>query len=275
MIKLTEGICLFQFIDDRNFMTTIIPEKFLSKYHVDKFIGKGGQSTVRLLHILDSQEKVAMKITSKKCFNKESNQSYEKRIQHMIDEVNTMKKLHHVNVIKFIETVQTKNNLFIVMELAENGNLLEYMQTWPNSFLPIHEAKYCLYQVCKGLDYIHKNKIAHRDIKIDNIFVKKVKVNNQRDDNILKIGDFGYAKCIDQVLLTQLGTACYLPPEILNHQNQPYTLAADIWTLGCLFFACLSGAFPFHESYGQPVSRQIETANLSFERQEQWIYVSL
>lgn len=273
LLKLTNEICLFQFLDDRDFETVHIPRQVLRKYHVDWYIGKGGQSTVRLLHILDTAGKCAMKIISKDRFADESQYKFEKRLQHMTDEVKAMKVLHHPNIIRFVETVQNHHLLFIIMDLAEGGNLLEYSQKFPNGYLPEYEAKFCCFQIAQGLEHIHSKNIAHRDLKMDNIFVTPA-MNGHRRDIILKIGDFGYAKSVDQVLSTQLGTPCYLPPEIQNRHDEPYTLSADIWTLGCLFYACLSGAFPFHETYGRPIHEQISTASLNFDRQELWRHVS-
>lgn len=107
--------------------------------------------------------------------------------------------------------------------------------------------------------------IAHRDLKIDNIFIKSQMVAQSRKEIIYMIGDFGYSKEADKHLMTQIGTPCYLPPEIQENSNETeYTIKADIWTLGCIFYAVLSGQFPFHDSYGYSVREQIANAYLNF-----------
>lgn len=271
LIKLSPSQTLFQFLDDREYEVRNIPQKVLQKYHMDSYIGKGGQSTVRLVHEIVSSGKFAMKLITKEKFLEETSHSYSKRLQHMQDEVKIMRALHHPNVIKFEEFYESSLDLIIIMELAEGGNLLDYMMKFPRKFLPEQEAKYCFYQIAKGLQHIHALNIAHRDLKVENIFVVNAIIGS-RKDVVLKIGDFGYAKNADN-LVTQLGTPCYFPPEIQeNHQN--YTISADIWTLGCLFFACLSGAFPFHADYGSSVAYQISTARLCFDLQPQWKQVS-
>lgn len=208
-----------------------------------------------------------MKMICKQRFQDERVWAYEKRIQHMLAEVESMRKLSHPNVILYKDSTYDEKGLFIIMELAEDGNLLHHIQRY--GYLVDVEAKFCCYQVAQGLREIHSHDIAHRDLKAENIFVKRA----PNDDIILKIGDFGYSKNQHQSLETQVGTTCYFPPEILDRHSGPYTLAADIWTLGCLFYACLSGAFPFHESYGSSVFSQIRTAQLTFP-QYQWNEVS-
>lgn len=266
IIKLTRSHALFQFLDDREFETINIPRSILDKYHVDSYIGHGGQSSVRLVHHIRTSGKFAMKMMIKYRFPNESDHSYEKRNQHMDQELRFLRNLHHPNIIKFIEHRETPREMFIFTELAEDGNLLDYMKKFPLQCLPQHEAKYCLYQIAKGVQHLHDLNIAHRDLKAENIFVVKAP-NRPVNDVIMKIGDFGYAKSAE-FLSTQVGTPCFFPPEI--QENKPYTISADIWTLGCLFFACLSGKFPFHEAYGSSVKHQIENADLRFDLHVQW-----
>lgn len=269
-IKMSSSQVLFQFIDDRVFDIRGIPNRIIRKYHLDSYMGKGGQSTVRMIHDLVNGGKFALKIIPKGCYEDELAAHHEKRLQHMVNEVKIMRQLRHVNIIRFVETFETKNDLFIVMESADS-DLLQLMKTFPGSFLPESVAKFCLYQVVKGLDYIHRRNIAHRDLKVENIFVTHRYIGG-RNEPILKIGDFGYSKKADQHLTTQLGTPCYYPPEIQDHRGE-YTLKADIWTLGCMFYGCVSGGFPFHHSYGQSVPVQIAKAQLKWS-QQQWNYVS-
>jgi tRNA A-37 threonylcarbamoyl transferase component Bud32 len=272
-IKLSLNVTLFQFFDDRQFDSKNLPSLILNKYHIDSSIGKGGQSSsVRLIHHKRLQTKYAMKIISKERYTDESIYSHTKRLEHMKNEVSIMQRLHHSNVIKFIEAFANDRDLYIVMELADQGNLLTYMQSFPGKFLPESEAKFCLYQICRGLDNIHKHDIAHRDLKVENIFIMGMNIGGKKEI-VLKIGDFGYSKNITESLMTQIGTKYYLPPEIQNLQGE-YTIKADIWTLGCIFYGCISGAYPFHENYGSTLSQQITTGELKFDRNSQWGVVS-
>lgn len=214
-----------------------------------------------------------MKILPKVRFFSEQTQSYEKRTQHMSDEVkNMLMLLNHANVVKICTFMESPEYLLILMEYAEQGDLLSYISKFPGNFLPEAKAKLCLFQVSKGVAYIHSKEIAHRDLKLDNIFTKTVRFEG-RTEQVFLIGDFGYSKEIEDHLVTQVGTLKYCPPEILNI-NGEYKLNADIWSLGCLFFAALSGGFPFHENYGRSLQSQITEGLLRFNRQPAWDRVS-
>lgn len=273
IVFITTGLPLFQYQDDRVYDTEGFPTRLLNDYHIDSHIGKGGQSSIRLVHNRNTGGKFVMKIIPKKRYCSESKESYEKRQQHMMDEVKIMKALKHPNIIQFVEKDFNRNYLYIIMDYAAQGDLLAYIKTFRGGCLPESDAKLCLYQVCKGLEYIHSMNIAHRDIKVENIFTKIIRRNCQ-SAVVYLIGDFGYSKEVENHLITQLGTFRYCPPEVLNSNGQEYTIKTDIWTLGCLFFAVLSGRFPFDESYGGSVEEQICEGRLNFNT-IQWDYVSL
>lgn len=92
-----------------------------------------------------------------------------------------------------------------------------------------------------GLEYVHQNNIIHRDIKLENIFLKKISNNSY----ICKIGDFGLARPIgnEENAGTNCGTEIYMAPEILS--GKPYGKQADVWSLGVLFYYLLFADFPF------------------------------
>jgi serine/threonine protein kinase len=270
VIKVNPEIALFKFIDDRVFDTSGIPSSALSKYHFDSFIGRGAQSTVRKIYEFATGQKFAMKIIPKVRYEDEATQRYNKRKQHMDDEVANMKLLSHINIIKFVEWFESEQSRFIVMEFGFS-DLCVHLRKFPGHFLPEAEAKFCCYQVTQGVAFIHDRNIAHRDIKVENVFVVFQNANG-RSEIIYKIGDFGFSKSADKRLSTQLGTPCYLPPEILNIWGD-YEISADIWTLGCLFYAVLSGTFPFGPSHPMPIERQISEGFLSWSSPN-WKFVS-
>ena len=97
-------------------------------------------------------------------------------------------------------------------------------------------------QMLLGLQYLHQNKIVHRDIKPSNIFVDS--------EGIVKLADFGLSKALNQShsastfkIEAMVGTPLYLAPEICA--NQPPSLEADIWALGCVLFELCSLKPPF------------------------------
>lgn len=96
-------------------------------------------------------------------------------------EVDLMKKLNHVNIVQYIETVRDESYLHIILEFMENGSLSDIakkFEIFPESLAATYMA-----QVLVGLDYLHKQGVIHRDIKGANILTTK--------DGVVKLADFG------------------------------------------------------------------------------------
>ena len=91
-----------------------------------------------------------------------------------------------------------------------------------------------LVQMGLALFYLHERKILHRDLKSQNVFLTK--------NGLIKLGDFGIAKCLDTTLAqakTFIGTPYYLSPEIV--QSLPYSFKSDVWSLGICIIEMYEG----------------------------------
>ena len=117
-----------------------------------------------------------------------------------------------------------------------------------------------------GITYCHQNRIAHRDIKLENILVWK-----SPDDDIndlkcpvprIKIVDFGFAVIYEpgEKGNTFWGTPSYMAPEIIKKMEFDYELV-DVWALGVLFFVLLTGFFPFKGSSNKEMYFKIIKGN--------------
>lgn len=106
----------------------------------------------------------------------------------------------------------------------------------------LHEevAKLIIFQIMLGVRYLHNLGIVHRDLKLENIMM-----SHQKDGAVPKIVDFGLAKMIgpNESANEPFGTLGYVAPEVL--QKKPYTFSCDVWSLGCILYALLSGSLPF------------------------------
>lgn len=132
------------------------------------------------------------------------------------------------------------------MEYFELGDLEKFL----TSKLTETDVKVIGKQLLEGLQVLHEDHLAHRDLKPANIFVVRC-----APDWWIKLGDFGILRRISTVQksrLTRIGTPDYMAPEILfenededEGQDSSYTLAVDIWSLGCVLFRLLSHQFPF------------------------------
>jgi serine/threonine protein kinase len=109
-----------------------------------------------------------------------------------------------------------------------------------------------------NLDYIHYNKIVHRDIKLENI-----RYNEQT--GTVKLLDFGFATFYNSTkfLATNCGSPCYAAPEIFD--NQPYIgTAADIWSLGVCLFGMVTGALPFDAPDFATLAYRVKCGKVTF-----------
>lgn len=96
------------------------------------------------------------------------------------------------------------------MELASNGELLDFVL---NKKLSESESRFYFQQFINGLEYIHKNRISHRDLKLENILVDS--------NNVVKIGDFGLSNLMrdGKLLKTFCGSLWYIAPEIVGERK--------------------------------------------------------
>lgn len=113
-----------------------------------------------------------------------------------------------------------------------------------------------IYQVGLGLDYLHSIGICHRDIKLENILIKKC---------VLKIADFGFATQ-SKVLSTHLGTKPYMSPEFfLNGDDDEYTPKIDVWALNTCFYYLLTKKYFFYSHNQNEMEKQITRKEFTIE----------
>lgn len=261
IIKLTRKFELFKFF----YASTppeieALPTVCLQKYHIGAQIGSGGCGIVRLVHNVKTLEKYAMKL-----IKKETNPMVRSRVADnakILNEVDIMRKLSHPHILSFTECFETPDRVVIITEYMMGGDLLHRITKFDPTRKNLSEfdAKFFFLQVCRGIKYLHDSFVTHRDIKPDNILLA-----SDSKDALLKISDFGLSKLISvDSMKTICGTQLYVAPEVL--MGGVYNSKVDIWSLGCMLFAMLSGSVPFCEEYGPPsVQHQIKEARYSFK----------
>ena len=125
-------------------------------------------------------------------------------------EVEIMRDLKHQFIIRYYESfIDADNNLCIVMEFAENGELEQYLNRRKQQGQPLSQDEVLEWfiQLCLGLKHIHDHRILHRDLKCENIFITS--------QNELKIGDFGISKLMSETFdmaKTKIGTPYVMAP---------------------------------------------------------------
>jgi len=161
-------------------------------------------------------------------------------------EMAILKKLNHENVVKLYEVLDDPNDdsLYMVFEMAEKGVLMDV--DLEKDAVPYDEEECRSYfrQMLLGIEYLHHNGIAHRDIKPDNLLISK--------DNVLKIVDFGVSEMFvkgNDRLKKSAGSPAFMAPElcVARHGDVSGT-AADIWSMGVTLYCLIYGRLPFPKS---------------------------
>ena len=218
-----------------------VPGK-LDNYKIEETIGEGTYGKVKLATHIKLNEKVAIKFINKKKLQKGDDE----RIK---NEIKIITKLNHPNILKAFEVFDDETNYYIVMERPIRGDLFNYICS--KGRLSMDEASFIFYQIVNGIQYLHKNKIVHRDMKPENIMLTK--------DMIVKIGDFGlskYFKSNESRLKTNCGSPCYSAPEVLRgnrYKPQP----VDLWGLGIILYCMVCGELPFEDEREDILVRKV------------------
>ena len=191
------------------------------KYKVKSKLGEGGFGQVYLI------EKENKKYALKKITEKLN----EKDIADMTKIIDILSKINNKYIIKYYHTFKEKNSFNIIMEYAGDKNLKQFIVDYKkkSQLIPEDIIYYIILQLVKGLQDIHKNRLIHRDLTPDNIFIN--------ENNEIKIGDFGISKILtetNQCTTKQIGKFHYMAPEIslgLKYNNK-----VDIYSLGCIVY---------------------------------------
>lgn len=155
-------------------------------------------------------------------------------IYQLEQEISLLSKFEHENIVQYYGTYKDESTLYIFLELASKGSLLNLYQQYD-----LRDATASAYtrQILLGLKYLHDRNVVHRDIKCANILVDT--------NGTVKLADFGLAKStkLNDVQSCK-GTAFWMAPEVIKGSG--YGLAADIWSLGCTVLEMLTSQLPYY-----------------------------
>lgn len=166
-----------------------------------------------------------------------------------IREIAILKELKHPNVVRLVDLVHSMDQLTLVFEYCNNGDLKAYINNvaGDGKGLPPKQVKNFMRQMLKGIEYCHMQSVLHRDLKPQNILVNSTYNSHHKGhntDNIeLKLGDFGLARSFGipvRKLSHEVVTLWYRSIDILLG-SQSYGFGVDIWSLGCIFAEMVTG----------------------------------
>lgn len=214
----------------------------LGQYVLEDRIGEGGMGVVyRAVHMgMDRQ--VALKVLSDELLRDEMS------IRRFFQEVRTLSRLSHPNIVSAYDASHSNHRHFLVMEYVDGVDLdILVTQCGP---LSVADALHIAVQISEALEFVHRRGIIHRDIKPSNVLVDR--------DGYVKVLDLGLAKLESQLeqsatpagsnRITQpgvlMGTVDFLAPEQARN-TQSATASSDIYSLGCTLFFLLTGHPPY------------------------------
>ncbi|KAF2753471.1 Pkinase-domain-containing protein [Pseudovirgaria hyperparasitica] len=155
-------------------------------------------------------------------------------------EIVIMKLLDHKNIVRLFDVWENRNEIYLVMEYVEGGELFNYISD--RRGLDEDEAVYLFRQIIAALLYCHRINIHHRDLKPENILLDK-------NTHQIKLVDFGMAALqpIGKHLSTPCGSPHYAAPEVIRSKSYDGG-QADVWSCGVILFVMLAGYPPFQYS---------------------------
>lgn len=209
-------------------------------------LGQGAFGTVFLGLNLNSGELMAVK-------QLDTNEVTKKDLMLLEHEISMMRGLNHKNIVRYLGTDRTDDSLSIFMEYVPGGSIRSLLER----FGALKESVVKMYtrQLLLGLEYLHQNGIAHRDIKGANILVA--------NDGTIKLADFGASKNLTQPSLTATGlkgTPMWMAPEVIRQQQTSNGWKkADVWSVGCTVVEMATGKPPWAQ-FDNPVTAMYQIA---------------
>lgn len=233
--------------------------KLALKYIIGDKLGRGNFAVVRKVTRKADRKQFAAKIIKKKNVKPED-------LRKMHDEVKILQKLRHPNINALIETFDTKNHLYMVLELLQGGELFESIVK-KRCYNEV-EAAIVIRQVTRACEYMHQRGVIHRDLKPENL------VYLDKDNTQICVTDFGLAKYVKsegRLTKTACGTPGYVAPEILRRNK--YDSQVDLWSVGVILYILLCGFPPFVDRNLKALYKLIREGKFTFPS-PYWDHVS-
>ena len=209
---------------------------FNSQYKYISTLAKGSFGTVIKSLDLKTNKQVAVKIISKLNDAQEA-------INQLKKEVSVLKKTNHNNIVKLYDFYETSSEIYIIMEYIKGGTLKTYMKKNKEN-LNENTTKKIIFYLLNAINYLHKLKIIHSDIKPENIMFE-----NEEDISTLKLIDFGLSS-FNNKENEYCGTFLYMAPEILFNNKKLLTNEIDIWSVGIIMYQLLNkNIHPFFNKF--------------------------
>ncbi|XP_028141265.1 myosin light chain kinase, smooth muscle [Diabrotica virgifera virgifera] len=218
-------------------------------YTLEEEIGRGKFGTVYRCKEKSTGLCLAAKFIG--CPKKEDRRNVER-------EIDIMRSLQHPRLIQIYDAFENGKIMTVILELIEGGELFERVID-DDFILTEKSCTVFMRQICEGVDFIHKQRILHLDMKPENILCLT------KTGNRIKIIDFGLARKFDpnKKLQVLFGTPEFVAPEVVNFDEIGY--GTDMWSVGVICYVLLSGLSPFMGHTDVETMANVTIAKYDFE----------
>ncbi|KAK8893143.1 hypothetical protein M9Y10_021558 [Tritrichomonas musculus] len=221
----------------------------INGYKILNEIGQGAFAIVYKAEEIETKNVYAIKAVAKASLGSKDDQN---RFQREID---SMAVMRHENIVQLYNFFSDENNFYMVMDYCPNGELYDFIIK--NGKIQENTAALLFQQIASAISYCHSYGVAHRDLKPQNILIQKFP--------FIKVADFGLCGYVkeDELMKTFCGSPAFCAPECISKVNYDGR-KSDIWSLGVILFAMLTGEFPWNLSNTSVMVQQILNADYSF-----------
>lgn len=214
------------------------------RYRVIEEVGQGGMAVVYRAHDESLKREVAVKVLHAHLSAEPESKA---RLQR---EAQAVAKLHHDNIVEIFDySGIDSESSYIVTEFVDGQNLKQFMAARPLGWPDV--AALMAAEVSGALAHAHSVGIIHRDVKPENVMIRK--------DGILKLMDFGIAQVVDLQRMTVtgqlLGSPAYMAPELID--GKPLDVRTDVFSVGIMLYQLATGELPFSGKNPGEVLRRI------------------
>jgi serine/threonine protein kinase len=239
--------------------------KFDDFYELGEPLGTGYSASVHVATERATRARFAVKIIDKARMPAEM----------LANEVKVLRAVRHPNVVAFVDLFETGAKLFLVLELATEGELFDRIVA--RGAYPEGEARRIVATIARTVQHLHEQGVMHRDMKPENVLFTRALPGDGPGDTpageVIKLADFGFSTLYDAecTITVDCGSGEYAAPELILRQS--CTFASDIWSLGVIVYILLSGFHPFHSEDRVLFMKRIVTADFVLDGPE-WAAVS-